>query len=66
MANKQIRGDISEKLQLGFDQARLKFLQKKAMQNGVVIISDMEGNVKQVPAKELLASTLKNRRKSNN
>ncbi len=58
MVNNQLTGDISDKLRLGFDRARLKFLEKKAQQNGVVIISDAEGNVRQVPAKELLDAIL--------
>jgi hypothetical protein len=52
---------------LGFDQARLKFLEQKARKNGIVIVSDMEGNATQVPAKELLIATRsKSAQKGNN
>ena len=54
MDNNQLPWDISDKLRLGFDRARLKFLEEKARKNGVVIIFDMEGNVKQVSAKQML------------
>jgi hypothetical protein len=57
MVNNHITGDISELLRKGFDQARLKFLQRKAQQNGSVVISDAKGNVRRVPAKDLLAAS---------
>jgi hypothetical protein len=67
MVNNQLTGDISDKLRLGFDQARLKFLEQKARKNGIVIVSDMEGNATQVPAKELLIATRsKSAQKGNN
>ena len=60
MVKNHSSGDISDKLRLGFDRARLKFLEQKAKKNGVVIVSDMEGNVIQVPAKELLLAAKSN------
>lgn len=65
MVNSQLSGDISDKLRVGFDRARLQFLEKKARQNGVVIVSDTEGNVKQIPAKELLAVISQTPKKDN-
>jgi hypothetical protein len=52
-------GDISDKLRIGFDRARLKFLEEEAKTNGVVIVSDKQGNIKKIPAKDLLTA-LKN------
>lgn len=63
MPNKTHTGDISELLRIGFDKARLKFLEEKAKNNGVVIVSDMDGNVKKVPAKEMLVAAQKNTNK---
>ena len=54
MASSPLKGDISDKLRVRFDKARLKFLEEKAKNNGIVIVSDIEGNVKHVPAKQLL------------
>ena len=65
MVNNPTSGDISNTLRIGFDQARLKFLEKQAQQNGVVVVSDTDGNVGQVPAKELLAATLEIFQKGN-
>lgn len=63
MANNKKSEDISDKLRIGFDRARLKFLQKKAQENGYVIVSDAKGNVIRVPARDLLAKTLQSQSK---
>jgi hypothetical protein len=54
MMNKNVTGDLSEKMQIGFDKARLKLLEREAKNDGFLIISDKDGNIKKVPAKELL------------
>lgn len=59
MANKELKGDISDKIRKGFDKARLKFLEEEAENNGVIIISDKNGNIKEVPAKDLLLEAQK-------
>lgn len=59
MVNKMINGDLSEKMRIGFERARLKLLEQEAKNDGFLVISDKEGNIRKVPAKELL-SALKN------
>jgi hypothetical protein len=59
MVNKNITGDLSEKMRIGFEKARLKLLEQEAKNNGVLVISDKDGNIKKVPAKELLLSAQK-------
>jgi len=54
MVNKNVTGDLSAKMQTGFDKARLKLLEREAKNDGFLIISDKDGNIKKVPAKELL------------
>ena len=60
MENKNVTEDLSERMQVGFDKARLKLLEKEAKNDGYLIISDKDGNIKKVPAKELLLA-LKNK-----
>lgn len=50
-------GDLSEKMRIGLEKARLKLLEQEAKNNGVLVISDKEGNIKKVPARELLAAS---------
>jgi hypothetical protein len=59
MVNKNVPGDLSEKMRIGFDKARLKLLEREAKNDGFLIISDKEGNIKKVPAKELLLAIQK-------
>jgi hypothetical protein len=47
-------GDISGLLQNGLQKARMKFLEEAAKNNRTVVVSDGKGNIKNVPAKELL------------
>lgn len=59
MVKGSLNGDLSDAMQIGFAKARLKFLERKAKENGVVIISDKDGYIKRVPAKELLLAAQK-------
>jgi hypothetical protein len=52
--NKSIKpGDISSKLAEGFLKARKKLIEEEKKNNGYLIISDKNGNVIKVPAKDL-------------
>ena len=57
MTNKSNKGDLSEKLRSAMEKARLKFLKSQTKINGIVIIADQDGNIKRVPAKELLQNS---------
>ncbi len=59
MVNKNGTGDLSEKMRIGFDKARLKLLEQEAKNDGSLIISDKDGNIKKVPATELLLAIQK-------
>lgn len=55
MTNKQIeRKELSEKIKLGVELARRKLVEARAAANENLIIGDKDGNVKSVPAKDLL------------
>ena len=51
--------DISEGMKVALAKARHKFLEKKAKEGGMVILSDNAGSVKSVPAKDLLDAARK-------
>ena len=59
MVNKNVTEDLSERMQVGFDKARLKLLEREAKNDGFLIISDKDGHIKKVPAKELLLAIQK-------
>lgn len=46
-------GDISKKLQAGFAKARKMLIEKEKKSNGYLIVSDKNGKVKKIAAKEL-------------
>jgi hypothetical protein len=45
--------DISEKLRIGFERARQKLIEHEKKTNGYIVVSDKEGNVIKIPAKDL-------------
>lgn len=51
-ANK-IKTDLSEKLKIGLEKARKKLIAEEKKNNGYLVISDSQGNIKKVPAKDL-------------
>lgn len=59
MSKDNLRGDLSEGFKIAFAKARLKFLKEQAAINGMVVLSDKDGNIKRVPAKELLETAAK-------
>ncbi|WP_165372110.1 hypothetical protein [Emticicia agri] len=46
--------ELSEKFMVGLNLAIKRLVEKSALNNDTLIISDKQGNVKEVPAKELL------------
>lgn len=46
--------EFSEKFMLGLNLAIKRLIEKSALNNDTLVISDKLGNVKEVPAKELL------------
>lgn len=46
--------ELSEKILLGIKEAVQKLIESSAAQNKSLVIGDEEGNIKKVPAKELL------------
>lgn len=45
--------DLSEALKKGFDKARKKLIEEEKKRNGFLIVSDENGTIKKVPAKNL-------------
>lgn len=53
--NKEVSfDDLSEKILLGINIANRKLVEKTAAENGSLIIGNIDGSFKDVPAKELL------------
>jgi hypothetical protein len=46
--------ELSEKFMAGLNLARKRLIEKRALENRTLVIADKDGNVKEVPAKELL------------
>ena len=46
--------ELSEKFMVGLNLAIKRLIEKKASENRTLVIADKEGNIKEVPAKELL------------
>ena len=53
MKKKTKSEDISEKLKEGFERARKKLIEQEKARNGYLIVTDDEGKVKKIPAKDL-------------
>ena len=52
MAEVKIKEDLSDKLRLAFDKAREQFIAEEKARNGYVVVSDKNGNIKRIPAKD--------------
>ena len=46
--------EFSEKIMAGLNLAIKRLIEKSALTNDTLVIADKDGNVKEVPAKELL------------
>lgn len=46
--------ELSEKFMYGLNLAIKRLVEKRALEDRTLIISDKDGNIKEVPAKELL------------
>ena len=46
--------ELSEKFMAGLNLARKRLIEKRALENRTLVIAYKDGNVKEVPAKELL------------
>lgn len=54
MSNKEIK-EFSEKLKHGLAIAEKRMLQEKALHDESVVICDKDGNIKRIPAKQVIA-----------
>ena len=48
----KIKEDLSDKLRIAFDKAREQFIAEEKARNGYVVVSDKNGNIKRIPAKD--------------
>ena len=48
----KIKEDLSDKLRLAFDKAREQFIAEEKARDGYVVVSDKNGNIKKIPAKD--------------
>ena len=54
MSNKEIK-EFSEKLKHGLTIAEKRMLQEKALHDESVVVCDKDGNIKRIPAKQVIA-----------
>ena len=47
------REDLSPKIQIALDKAIQKLIAEEKALNGYLVISDKDGNIKEIPAKDL-------------
>ena len=55
MSNKEIR-EFTAKLDKGLQIAEKRMLEEKALHNETVVVSNAEGEIEYIPAKDILAS----------
>jgi len=55
MSNKEIK-DFTHKLETGLRLAERRMLEEKALHNETVVVSNAEGKIEYIPAKDVLAS----------
>jgi len=55
MSNKEIK-DFTRKLEEGLQIAEMEMLEEKALHNETVVVSNAEGKIEYIPAKEVLSS----------
>ena len=54
MSNKEIK-DFTRKLELGLQIAEKRLLEEKALRNETIVVSNGEGKIVYIPAKEVLS-----------
>jgi hypothetical protein len=55
MSNKEIK-DFTRKLEKGLQIAEKRMLEEKALHDETVVVSNAEGQIEYIPAKEVLAT----------
>ena len=55
MSDKEYR-DLDQKLEKGLKLAHKRMLEEKALHNETVVVSNADGKIEYIPAKEILAS----------
>jgi hypothetical protein len=55
MSDKEIK-DLTAKLDKGLELAYRRMLEEKALHNETIVVSNSEGKIEYIPAKEILAS----------
>ena len=55
MTDKEIQ-DLTDKLEKGLRLAERRMLEEKALHNETVVVSNAEGKIEYIPAKDVLAS----------
>lgn len=55
MSDKEIK-DLTAKLEKGLRIAEKRMLEEKALHNETIVVSNSEGKIEYIPAKEVLAS----------
>lgn len=53
MNNPKKREDLSPKIKVALDKAIQKVIAEEKARNGFLVISDSNGNIKKIPAKDL-------------
>ncbi len=53
MISNKVKEDLSEKMKLGFEKARKQLIAKEKKNNGYLIVSDKQGNIKKIAAKDM-------------
>ncbi len=53
MNNEKRREDLSPKIKIALDKAIQKIIAEEKARDGYLVVSDSNGNIKKIPAKEL-------------
>jgi len=53
MANKKQREDLSAKIKIALDKGIQKLIAETKAKNSYLVIADKNGNIKEIPAKDL-------------
>jgi hypothetical protein len=53
MNNQKSREDLSPKIKIALDKAIQKIIAEEKARNGYLVVSDSNGNIKRIPAKDL-------------
>ncbi len=58
MSNQKKREDLSPKIKIALDKAIQKIIAEEKARNGYLVVSDSNGNIKRIPAKDLQAANV--------